>query len=121
MILNFGHTFGHAIEKLENFQGLSHGAAVAIGMCAITRAAEKVELCHLGNAARIEALCRKYGLPTDHSATPEEIEDGAMYDKKRLGNRVVLALIRKIGDSFVCPIASDDLHQLLDGCIGNGR
>ena len=120
-LLNFGHTVGHAIEKLENFQGLSHGAAVAIGMCAITRAAEKVELCHLGNAARIEALCRKYGLPTDHSATPEEIEDGAMYDKKRLGNRVVLALIRKIGDSFVCPIASDDLHQLLDGCIGNGR
>ncbi len=117
-LLNFGHTVGHAIEKIEHFEGLSHGAAVAIGMCAITRAAEKVELCHVGNAERIEALCRKYGLPTVHSATPLEIEEGALYDKKRLGNRVVLALIRKIGDSFICPIASDDLHQLLDGCIG---
>lgn len=117
-LLNFGHTVGHAIEKLENFGGISHGSAVAVGMCAITRAAEKVELCHKGNAARLEALCRKYGLPTDYSATPEQIEDAAMYDKKRLGNRVVLALIRQIGDSFVCPIASEDMHQLLSGCIG---
>ena len=33
MLLNFGHTFGHALEKYYNFDGISHGRAVAIGMC----------------------------------------------------------------------------------------
>lgn len=116
--LNFGHTVGHAVEKLEHFGGIGHGVAVAIGMCVITRAAEKVELCHAGNAERIAAVCEKYGLPTDYPADAETVAEAAMFDRKRLGNRVVLSLIRRIGDAFVCPIACDALHELLDGCVG---
>lgn len=116
-LLNFGHTVGHAIEKLENFRGMSHGCAVAAGMCIITRAAEKVELCFNGNAARIEALCRKYGLPTGYSATADDIASAAMADKKRNGDMLKLVLIRKIGDSFVCPIRCAKLSELLEGCI----
>ena len=117
-LLNFGHTVGHAVEKLEHFGGIGHGGAVAIGMCVITRAAEKVELCHAGNAERLEALCRKYELPTDYHATADTIAEAAMYDRKRLGNRVVLSLLRRIGDAFLCPIACDDLHELLANCVG---
>ena len=119
-LLNFGHTVGHAIEKTENFSGLSHGAAVAVGMCAITRAAEKVDLCHKGNADRIAALCRKYGLPTDRDITPMQVQDAASLDKKRMGAQIKLVLIRKIGDSYVCPIKVSRLHELLEGCIGVG-
>ncbi len=118
-LLNFGHTVGHAIERLEDFCGMSHGCAVAVGMCIITRAAEKVELCHTGNAARIEALCRKYGLPTGYDAEPEDIAKAALTDKKRTANQLKLVLIRKIGDSYTCPINCDKLGNLLKDCISD--
>ena len=44
MLLNFGHTLGHAIEKIYDFKGISHGMAVAIGMVLISKAREKAEL-----------------------------------------------------------------------------
>ena len=116
-LLNFGHTIGHAIEKLENFCGLSHGCAVAIGICIITRAAERVELCHKGNAKRIEDVCRKYGLPTQYDASAEELANAAMNDKKRLGSFIKLVLIRKIGDSYLCPVNCDELGRFLEGSI----
>ena len=116
-LLNFGHTVGHAIEKIENFCGISHGCAVAIGMCVITRAAEQFDLCHEGNAKRIEAVCEKYGLPTGYTASSEEIAKAALSDKKRQGNIIKLALIRKIGDSYLCPIDCNKLDQFLEGNI----
>ena len=45
MLLNFGHTLGHSLEKLYNFEGLSHGEAVAIGMVKIAASGENAELC----------------------------------------------------------------------------
>jgi len=116
-LLNFGHTVGHAIEKIENFCGISHGSAVAIGMCVITRAAERVELCHTGNAARIEALCKKYGLPTEYNASAEEIAKAALNDKKRSGNVLRMVLIRKIGDSYICPVDCNKFDRFLEGSI----
>lgn len=116
-LLNFGHTVGHALERIENYQGISHGAAVAIGMCVITRAAEKFELCQSGTADRIKALCEKYSLPTDYTVSALETEQAALTDKKRVGGRVKLALIRKIGDGFICPIACNKLHEFIDECI----
>lgn len=116
-LLNFGHTVGHAIEKMENFGGISHGCAVAAGMCIITRAAEKVELCRSGTAERICALCDKYGLPTSYNATAEELANAAANDKKRTLNTIKLILLRSIGDSFICPVGCDRLSSLFDGCI----
>ena len=116
-LLNFGHTIGHAIEKIENFCGISHGCAVAIGMCIITRAAERVELCHQGNAKRIEDVCKKYGLPTEYDASAEEIAKAAMNDKKRCGNFIKMVLIRKIGDSYLCPVDCNKFDRFLEGSI----
>ncbi len=116
-LLNFGHTVGHAIEKVENFGGISHGAAVAAGMCIITRAAEKVEICHKGTASRIEALCEKYGLPTGYNSASGIIADAAKNDKKRTMNTMKLILLRKIGDSFICPVGCSELERLFDGCM----
>lgn len=72
-LLNFGHTLGHAIEKIYNFKGISHGMAVAIGMVLITKAGEKHGITEKGTADKICALCKKYGLPTTDKSTFEQM------------------------------------------------
>ncbi len=118
-LLNFGHTVGHAIEKAENFGGISHGAAVAAGMCIITRAAEKIKLCTEGTAKRLEALCEKYGLPTEYNASVNLIADAAKNDKKRSQNTMKLILLRKIGNSFICPVGVNELEKIFENCMNS--
>ncbi len=116
-LLNFGHTVGHAIEKTENFCGMTHGAAVAAGMCIITRAAEKIQICKHQSSSRLEALCKKYSLPTGYGADAATIAESAKNDKKRSLNSIKLVLLRKIGDSFICPVGCDELEKLFEGCM----
>ena len=81
-LLNFGHTIGHALELLSDYQ-LSHGQAVAIGMAVDTRAT--------GNQALIELLERllvKYELSTTTDFTATEIFAATTRDKKRSGNEI---------------------------------
>lgn len=99
-LLNFGHTLGHAIEKIYNFKGISHGMAVAIGMVLITKAGEKHGITEKGTADKICALCKKYGLPTTDKSTFEQMAQAAKGDKKTAGNSIDLVLLTKIGDSF---------------------
>ncbi len=113
MLLNFGHTLGHSIEKLYNFRGISHGMAVAIGMVLITRAGEKAGITEVGTADRITALCQKYGLPTSDKATFEDMANSAKSDKKTSGNDISLVLLNKIGDSFTKKVALDDLLNFI--------
>ena len=114
-LLNFGHTVGHAIEKLENFGGMSHGCAVAAGMCILTRSAEGVGLCNKGTVSRIEALCKKYGLPTGYNGSARDIADAALTDKKRAGNTIKLVLIKEIGNSYLHNTQCEGLAELLEG------
>ena len=99
-LLNFGHTLGHAIEKIYNFKGISHGMAVAIGMVLITKAGEKHGITEKGTADKICALCKKYGLPTSDKSTFEQMAQAAKGDKKTTGSSIDLVLLTKIGDSF---------------------
>ena len=59
MLLNFGHTLGHSIEKIYNFTGITHGMAVAIGMILIARAGELHGVTKAGTADRIVKICEK--------------------------------------------------------------
>ncbi len=63
MLLNFGHTLGHAIEKLTGYGEITHGMAVAIGMSMIAKAGEKNGITEAGAYKRIVRLCKKYNLP----------------------------------------------------------
>lgn len=102
MILNFGHTFGHALEKLHNFRDLSHGRAVAIGMYLATRMSESLNLTEAGTAERIRALLEKLELPTaDHGFTLEEIIDATALDKKSVGKMINLIFLKEIGECFI--------------------
>ncbi|MGN1467018.1 MAG: 3-dehydroquinate synthase [Ruminococcus sp.] len=100
VLLNFGHTMGHALEKLNNFSTLSHGQGVAIGMVMLTKSAEKAGLTQSGTAERIENLCKKYNLPTYSDLPKKDIANAASSDKKTSGKSVELVLLKKIGESY---------------------
>lgn len=102
MILNFGHTLGHAIEQVYNYETYSHGESVAIGMNMICSIAEKNNLTKKGTAKKIEALLKKYGLNTkvkinDNKAFIEAIT----LDKKNLNGDLKVILLKDIGESYI--------------------
>ena len=113
MLLNFGHTLGHAMEKLRDFQGLSHGEAVGIGMVLISKAGEKAGLTQPGTAKRIAALLEKYGLPTKTTDTPAELAAAASLDKKTDGDNLHLILLQTIGESYIHTIPTAELQEFL--------
>ena len=113
MLLNFGHTLGHAMEKLRDFQGLSHGEAVGIGMVLLSQAGEKAGLTQPGTAKRIAALLEKYGLPTKTTDTPAELAAAASLDKKTDGDNLHLILLQTIGESYIHTIPTADLLGFL--------
>ena len=109
MLLNFGHTLGHAIEKAQNFTGLAHGEAVGVGMLYITRAAEKSGDTQKGTADKIEMLLNKFSLPTEYSGDMEELLNIMLYDKKRRGDSLNLVIVKRVGESFVLKLPIKEL------------
>ncbi|MGN0537938.1 MAG: 3-dehydroquinate synthase, partial [Acutalibacteraceae bacterium] len=103
-LLNFGHTLGHAIEKLHNYQTITHGEAVSIGSVLITAAAERHNQTAVGTAERISALLKKYNLPTTSKFSNAEIAKATHGDKKSTGKSINLVLLKEIGDSFTYKI-----------------
>lgn len=113
MLLNFGHTLGHAIEKLGNFTEITHGMAVAIGMVLIAKAGEKQDKTEKGTAERIISLCEKYGLPTKTGYGFDELANAAKGDKKSAGGGVNLVLLKKIGESFTEKVQIEELENFI--------
>jgi 3-dehydroquinate synthase len=103
MLLNFGHTLGHAIEKLSGFTGISHGVAVALGMELISVAPMFSGEMAAGDFTRLHNLLDKYGYFNIN--TPEfdvnEIVKAALNDKKRSGNDISIIVCEKIGQGKI--------------------
>ena len=83
MILNYGHTLGHAIEGYYHYEIYSHGSAVAIGMCLI---AEKT--CTPEQTAALKACLQAYHLPTSVPVPISDLLPFCGVDKKRAGNQL---------------------------------
>ena len=96
--LNFGHTFGHAIEKVSHL-GVSHGDAVALGMCAATTVAREMKMLDAGSRERIVSVIQAAKLPTnmDLSIAREKVLAAMAHDKKVEANRLRLVLPDAIG------------------------
>lgn len=92
MVLNYGHTLGHALERLEAFAGRSHGEAIAIGMVFAARLAEARALAAPGLVGRTTRLLNSLGLETDGALPPvEDLMAAFRMDKKyQAGIRFVL-------------------------------
>lgn len=108
-LLNFGHTAGHAIEKLHNFTTISHGEAVGIGMVLISKAGEANGITKSGTADEIAEVLKKYNLMTSDSHALADIVTAMNADKKRTATAINFTLIRSIGDSFNQKIKYEDI------------
>jgi len=116
MVLNFGHTIAHSIEKICAWRGwnMSHGRAVALGMAAITRAGERMGLTQEGTAERVIAVLQKYGLPYDISEyDTDELLRGIAVDKKNLASKLNLVLISEPGEAFLHRIDPHEMESYL--------
>jgi 3-dehydroquinate synthase len=95
--LNFGHTFGHALEQASRY-ALSHGEAVALGMCAAMNAAEELGMIDAGPRERLRRLVAAAGLPTrTDQADPEAALAAMRADKKVVSGRLRFILPERIG------------------------
>jgi 3-dehydroquinate synthase len=108
MLLNLGHTFGHALEAATGYsQRLLHGEGVAIGMVQAFRYSERRGRCPAGTADRVASHLRSAGLPVHTSQIPGEIPPPAALvdimrqDKKAMDGRLTFILARGIGQAFV--------------------
>ncbi len=114
-LLNFGHTLGHAIEKLYGFSGYTHGQAVAIGMAYATRAGEKLGLTKAGTYEELISVLEKYQLPTKVPCGVDALIEIAKSDKKSAGEFFDVVLIESIGNGLVKRIPTADLRQYIGG------
>ena len=102
-LLNFGHTFAHALETLTDYERYLHGEAVAIGMMAATRLSESRGLCVQGLGTRLGELLQCFGLPREIPASLEtqEILGAMKLDKKVLAGSIRLILVKDAGRGII--------------------
>lgn len=109
--LNFGHTFGHAIEKTL---GIRHGEAVGAGMFLASALSVKMGFLKNRDAARISGLLEKYGLPVRLPYDGSQMLEAIRMDKKREGGHIKFVLLREIGRAFVDEIPFQELETFID-------
>jgi 3-dehydroquinate synthase len=112
-ILNFGHTFGHAIETKYGFGKYNHGEAVAAGMRLAAIVGERLGVSEFGVASRIDALLRRLELFFDESA--DGLINYMRNDKKSLADGVKLVLLRRIGEAVTHKVTWGELEEVIHG------
>lgn len=115
MILNFGHTLGHAIEAKYKYSVYTHGEGVALGMMLITARTEELGSTAKGTVQRLKAVLDKIGLPTTIKETPSELLEGVSHDKKRMGKDMTFVVIPKIGVSELVRMPYAEVAKYISG------
>lgn len=115
MLLNFGHTLAHALEKYYNYTGLTHGCAIAVGMSTFTHIAERRGMCKAGVADKLDALFKKVGLPITDNAPMDELYKISLGDKKHLANGMNIVICPDIGESKIVRMSVDEYADFLKG------
>jgi 3-dehydroquinate synthase len=107
--LNFGHTFGHAIEKTT---GVSHGEAVSVGMVLAATLSVKRGLLAPQEAERIQKLLQKLKLPTRLQIAEGRLIDALKKDKKKKGDKIDFVLLHGLGNAVVEEISLKELEAV---------
>jgi 3-dehydroquinate synthase len=112
-LLNFGHSFAHAIETLTNYDTYLHGEAVAIGMMVASRLSEIRNLCEPGFSDRLGQLMIKFALPLD---VPKNLDSNNIIETMKLDKKVIaglarLILVKRAGHGFID--SSSDKLQII--------
>jgi 3-dehydroquinate synthase len=124
-LLNFGHTFAHALEAEAGLSSrLLHGEAVALGMALAFRLSARRGLCSAAEAERVAAHLHRMDLPTSLaeagiSAGGRSLALHMAHDKKRTDGRLAFILTRGIGKAFVEPsVEVEEIEDFLDSELG---
>lgn len=107
--LNLGHTLGHAIEKMSNYE-ISHGYAVSIGISLITKLGEHIGITEIGTSTRLDNILMHFGLPTESPYQSSELKEYILNDKKIFKNEITLVIPEKI-DS--CVLKAFDINHFI--------
>jgi 3-dehydroquinate synthase len=114
LILNYGHTLGHALERLDAFAGRTHGEAISVGMLFAARLSEILGRAPTGLAARHARLLSSLGLGEDGPLPPaEEVLGWMRLDKKYRGG-VRFVLLEDVGRPYVDEVSTDVLRSALE-------
>lgn len=114
MILNFGHTFGHAIEKYMGYGSIPHGKAVAIGMYMITKAAERDGRTEKGTAEKLKKCLEANSLPFRSDIDAEKLYALSAGDKKRTSDKIRIVLCPEAGKSVILPMTLGEYKKFLE-------
>ena len=113
--LNFGHTFGHAVEKVHK---LPHGEAVSIGMMVAANLSMKKGYLKNADVTRLENLLTALKLPTRMAIDKSSVMEALRHDKKRENDAVHFVLLRRLGEAVVDPIPLSDLASVVGDMMG---
>ena len=114
-ILNLGHTFGHAVEKLGDYKLFRHGEAVAMGITAACYLSHRIGLMTTEEMKRVEKLFMKLQLKSQFpSFAPEDVISAMQADKKIKNRKINFVLPRGIGDYV---ITDDITHKQIENAI----
>ncbi|MDO4869770.1 MAG: 3-dehydroquinate synthase [Bacillota bacterium] len=111
-LLNFGHTIGHAVEKVSGYS-LLHGEAVAIGMVSMTKAALRMGLCSEETLEILTKTVSCAGLPVSAEYDKDALFDAIKSDKKAAGDGIDIVLPEGIGKCRIQRISFSDMYELL--------
>jgi 3-dehydroquinate synthase len=117
MILNFGHTVGHAVEALTGYTAFRHGEAVAIGMAAEGRLAVAMGMWPPQELARLERLLSAFSLPTrlPPELSPDAVLEAMHRDKKAVGGTLTVVLPRRLGEvTVVRDVPEERVKEVLE-------
>ena len=102
-LLNFGHTFGHAIEAGMGYGAWLHGEAVGAGMVMAARFSERLGLIRRSDVERVIDILRRARVPLEApDLGVDKYLDLMGHDKKVEGGRIKFILLRTLGDAFIC-------------------
>ena len=112
MLLNLGHTVGHAVEAASNFK-ITHGHGVAIGLAIISRAAHARAMLAKDELCEILSTLEYCGLPTSTDIDADTLFTLTLSDKKSDGNCIHLVMPKRIGACMICRTEKDDVRDVI--------
>lgn len=117
MLLNFGHTLGHAYERAGRYETWTHGQAVAAGMCLAAGLGEELGITPAGTADKLRALVTAFGLPAEIPCSMADYAAAIGLDKKGAGEEISLILLAEPGRAVAHPMKKSEVLHLLEGRV----
>ncbi len=122
MLLNFGHTIGHAYELLGNYAAWTHGEAVAAGMCAAVRLGAALGVSGEDSlpalTGLLEAFCLPTCIPLSDAQAWQAVEQAVGLDKKNAGDAITMIFLRQLGEGLPVTLKKDTVLETLEALYG---